>query len=64
MDPEDGALQRLAADLRCLRERAGNPGYRELARRAHYSSTTLSIAAGGGKWECPNPNAWGGGGGM
>lgn len=36
-----------AAELRQLRERAGRPGYRELARRAHYSASTLSEAAGG-----------------
>jgi WD40 repeat protein/energy-coupling factor transporter ATP-binding protein EcfA2 len=33
--------------LRRLRREAGNPGYRELARRAHYSPTTLSEAAAG-----------------
>jgi WD40 repeat protein len=36
-----------AAGLRLLREKAGRPGYRELARRAHFSATTLSEAAGG-----------------
>ncbi|AUI60210.1 hypothetical protein B1H26_39665 [Amycolatopsis sp. BJA-103] len=36
-----------AFDLRTLRGKAGSPSYRELARRAHYSSTTLSDAAGG-----------------
>ncbi|MBW4721564.1 nSTAND1 domain-containing NTPase [Saccharothrix obliqua] len=44
---EDSELVRFAADLRRLRARAGTPSYRELARRAHYSSTTLSDAAGG-----------------
>jgi hypothetical protein len=38
-----------AADLRMLREEAGRPPYRDLARIAHYSSTTLSDAAGGKK---------------
>lgn len=38
-----------AADLRRLREKAGSPTYRELARRAHYSAATLSQAAGGQK---------------
>ncbi|TWP52124.1 helix-turn-helix domain-containing protein [Lentzea tibetensis] len=38
-----------AAELRLLRQQAGSPTYRELARRAHYSSTTLSDAAGGRK---------------
>ncbi|WP_327587293.1 helix-turn-helix domain-containing protein [Nonomuraea sp. NBC_00507] len=44
---EDSTLVQFAADLRRLRERAGLPSYRELARRAHYSATTLSDAAGG-----------------
>jgi WD40 repeat protein len=43
----DGPLLRFAADLRKLRERAGNPVYRELSRRAHYSPAALSEAAGG-----------------
>src|SRR4029079_13282204 len=30
-----------------LRERAGSPGYRALARRAHYSASTLAEAAKG-----------------
>ncbi|WP_170217283.1 helix-turn-helix domain-containing protein [Kutzneria buriramensis] len=42
-------MQSFAARLRKLREQAGSPGYRELARRAHYSATTLSDAAGGRK---------------
>jgi WD40 repeat protein/energy-coupling factor transporter ATP-binding protein EcfA2 len=45
----DDPLTRFAADLRELRRKAGNPGYRELTRRAHYSATTLSDAAGGRK---------------
>jgi WD40 repeat protein len=44
---EDSALVQFAADLRRLRDKAGKPSYRELARGAHYSSTTLSDAAGG-----------------
>jgi WD40 repeat protein len=47
LDPSDGPVQRLAAELRELRRRAGGPGYRELALRAGYSATTLSEAAGG-----------------
>ncbi|MDI6102325.1 hypothetical protein QLQ12_27275 [Actinoplanes sp. NEAU-A12] len=47
MDPSGGPVQRFAAGLRELRESAGRPGYRELARRAHYSVTTLSVAAAG-----------------
>ncbi|MFL6125349.1 hypothetical protein [Actinophytocola sp.] len=46
---EDTALLRFAADLRRLREKAGNPTYRELSRRVHYSPATLSEAAGGRK---------------
>ncbi|MFE2607772.1 WD40 repeat domain-containing protein [Streptomyces mirabilis] len=38
-----------AADLRRLRAKAGSPPYRELGRRAHYSSTTLADAAAGRK---------------
>ncbi|MBP2327930.1 WD40 repeat protein/energy-coupling factor transporter ATP-binding protein EcfA2 [Kibdelosporangium banguiense] len=44
---EDSALVQFAGDLRLLRDKAGKPSYRELARRAHYASTTLSDAAGG-----------------
>jgi WD40 repeat protein/energy-coupling factor transporter ATP-binding protein EcfA2 len=44
---EDDVLTQFAADLRRLREKAGRPPYRELARQAHYSSTTLADAAGG-----------------
>lgn len=47
LDPEAGVVQRFAAALRELRRLAGNPGYRELARRAHYSVTTLAQAARG-----------------
>ncbi|MEV7097102.1 hypothetical protein AB0M80_30040 [Amycolatopsis sp. NPDC051045] len=49
MDPGDDLLTEFAADLRRLRESAGNPTYRELGRRAHYSAGTLSEAAGGRK---------------
>ncbi|MEU4252416.1 hypothetical protein AB0F15_33940 [Amycolatopsis sp. NPDC026612] len=49
MDPGDDPLTEFAADLRRLRESAGNPTYRELGRRAHYSAGTLSEAAGGRK---------------
>ncbi|MEU7576648.1 hypothetical protein AB0B50_03465 [Streptomyces sp. NPDC041068] len=40
-------LTEFAGDLRQLREKAGSPPYRQLARDAHYSSTTLADAAGG-----------------
>ncbi|WP_037271201.1 helix-turn-helix domain-containing protein [Kibdelosporangium aridum] len=43
----DSALLRFAADLRLLRQKAGNPTYRDLAKRAHFSVTTLSSAANG-----------------
>ncbi|GAA3439209.1 hypothetical protein [Kutzneria kofuensis] len=49
LDPGDTPLLRFAADLRKLREKAGNPVYRELSRRAHYSAPSLSDAAGGRK---------------
>jgi hypothetical protein len=49
LDPEDTPLVKLAGDLRMLRRRAGNPTYRELAGRTHYSVSTLSGAAGGRK---------------
>lgn len=47
VDPENGPVQRFAWELRQLREQAESPGYRQLARKAHYSATTLSEAAGG-----------------
>ena len=47
LDPDGDDVQRFAAGLRELRAAAGHPGYRELARRAHFSATTLSEAAGG-----------------
>lgn len=47
MDPGAGPVQRLAHDLRLLREKAGKPPYREVAERAGYSTTALSQAAAG-----------------
>ncbi|MFE9555188.1 hypothetical protein ACFYOD_17135 [Streptomyces sp. NPDC006703] len=47
LDPDGSPLTRFAADLRKLREAAGLPPYRTLAKQAHYASTTLSDAAGG-----------------
>lgn len=47
MDPGDGPAQRFALALRELRRSAGNPTYRVLAKRAHYSATTLAQAAAG-----------------
>jgi WD40 repeat protein len=47
LNPDAGPAQSLAGDLRLMRRRAGNPGYRELARRAGYSAAALASAAGG-----------------
>ncbi|MFG2462659.1 helix-turn-helix domain-containing protein [Streptomyces sp. NPDC048523] len=47
MDPDAGPVQRLAHDLRRLRQEAGNPAYREMSRRTGVSVTTLSRAAAG-----------------
>ncbi|MEV2210397.1 hypothetical protein AB0H86_02565 [Streptomyces sp. NPDC050997] len=47
LDLDTGPLTRFAADLRKLRETTGRPPYRTMAHKAHYSSTTLSDAAGG-----------------
>ncbi|GAA2230448.1 XRE family transcriptional regulator [Streptomyces nogalater] len=47
LDVEDGPLLEFATKLRKVREQAGSPTYRDLARRAHYSIATLSAAAGG-----------------
>ncbi|BCB91618.1 nSTAND1 domain-containing NTPase [Phytohabitans suffuscus] len=47
IDPGGGPLARFALDLRELRVSAGRPSYRELARRARFSVTALSEAAGG-----------------
>jgi transcriptional regulator with XRE-family HTH domain len=47
VDPDEGPLQAFAYDLRKLREKAGNPTYRILARKAGYSPATLSEAARG-----------------
>ncbi|MGH8930967.1 MAG: hypothetical protein ACRDZO_10175 [Egibacteraceae bacterium] len=47
IDPKEGPLQRFAVELRQLRQGAGGPSYRQLAKRACYSVTALSEAAGG-----------------
>ncbi len=47
LDLDGSALTEFAAGLRKLRQAAGGLPYRELAKRAHFSSTTLSDAAGG-----------------
>lgn len=47
LDPEAGAVQRFAHELRALRARSGNPSYRGMAARVHYSRTALAAAASG-----------------
>ncbi|HUQ60967.1 hypothetical protein [Lentzea sp.] len=47
LDEGDSPLLLFAADLRQLRADAGKPSYRDLSRRAHFSASTLSDAAGG-----------------
>ena len=45
VDPLSGPLAAFAHDLRLLREKAGRPPYRTLAKRAGFSASTLSVAA-------------------
>ncbi|MCS0637773.1 hypothetical protein NX801_19305 [Streptomyces sp. LP05-1] len=47
IDPASGPVAELASELRELRTRAGSPGYRALAKKAHYSASTLADAAKG-----------------
>jgi hypothetical protein len=47
LNPAAGAAAKLAAELRQLRDDAGRPSYRKLARTAFYSHSALSQAAGG-----------------
>ncbi|WP_329223536.1 hypothetical protein OG352_39235 [Streptomyces sp. NBC_01485] len=47
VDPDAGPLQRLAHELRTLREAAGRPTYREMAQCTRYSTSALSQAAAG-----------------
>ena len=47
LNPQAGALQQFAHDLRELRRDAGSPSYRQLAQIAHYSASALSTAANG-----------------
>lgn len=46
-----GPVPDLARELRRIRDRAGTPGYREMADKARFSRETLSAAARGA--ECP-----------
>lgn len=47
LNPAGGPVAGFARDLRELRERAGSPGYRQMAQRAHFSASALSKAANG-----------------
>jgi hypothetical protein len=47
LDEAEGPVAQLAAELRQLREKAGKPGYRQMAARVNYSVATLSAAASG-----------------
>lgn len=47
IDRTAGPLAEFAAGLRALRQQAGSPPYRRLAREARYSASTLCHAAGG-----------------
>lgn len=47
VDPSSGPLPAFAHELRELRKAAGSPSYRALAKVAHFSDTSLSVAAGG-----------------
>jgi Helix-turn-helix domain len=47
VDPGDGPGQQLALALRRLREDKGNPPYRVMAGRVHYSASALARAASG-----------------
>lgn len=49
VDPDSSVVARFAFELRQVREQAGNPPYRTLARHAHYSSATLAKAADGSR---------------
>ncbi|MFD5391128.1 XRE family transcriptional regulator [Streptomyces sp. NPDC127074] len=47
LDPSAGPVQRLAIELRKLREEAGGPTYRAMAARTGHGASTLSQAAAG-----------------
>ncbi|WP_322767798.1 hypothetical protein [Frankia sp. Cr1] len=47
LDATSGPIAAFAHDLRALRNRAGNPSYRELARTALFAPSVLSSAASG-----------------
>src|SRR5688572_23167736 len=47
LDTTSGPIAAFASELRGLRKLAGNPSYRELARRALFAPSVLSSAASG-----------------
>lgn len=47
VDPDQGPVQSFAHGLRDIRRKAGDPSYRTLAERTHYSRTVISDAARG-----------------
>jgi WD40 repeat protein len=47
IDPAAGPVAAFATELRKLRDEAGRPSYRDLARRANFSAAVLAEAAGG-----------------
>ncbi|MEU5316512.1 hypothetical protein AB0G67_07270 [Streptomyces sp. NPDC021056] len=53
LDPGGGAVQRFAYALRKLRDEAGTPTYRSMARQVGYSGPTLSAAAAGERLPTP-----------
>lgn len=53
LDPASGPVQRFAHELRLLRQKAGSPTYRAMARQASYAAPTLSAAAAGDRLPSP-----------
>ncbi|MFJ1595109.1 hypothetical protein ACIOD0_33460 [Kitasatospora albolonga] len=53
LDPASGPVQRFAHELRLLRQKAGSPTYRAMARQAPYAAPTLSAAAAGDRLPSP-----------
>ncbi|MEU1803785.1 DNA-binding protein [Streptomyces sp. NPDC019937] len=47
LDPAEGPVQRFAYELRKLRQEAGGPTYRAMARQSDHGASTLSQAAAG-----------------
>ncbi|OAR26744.1 hypothetical protein A8W25_00030 [Streptomyces sp. ERV7] len=47
LDPESGPVRRFALELRRMRQEAGGPTYRDMAREVEYSAAALSRAASG-----------------